>query len=94
LETLTASDVTSLQSSLLYTSENRTYNTPADDYKWICYPTSFGTASKFTDVDTGFGVAMEAPQTISVTNSFGVSQDYYCYRSTNSMAGAVSIKIG
>ncbi len=94
LETFTASDVTGLQSSLLYTSENRTYATPENDYKWICYPTSFGTASKFTDIDTGFGVAMEAPQTISVTNSFGVATDYYCYRSTNSMAGAVSIKIG
>lgn len=94
LETFTASDVTSLQSSLLYTSENRTYATPENDYKWICYPTSFGTASKFTDTNTGFGVAMEAPQTISVTNSFGIAKDYYCYRSTNSMAGAVSIKIG
>ena len=94
LETFTASDVTSLQSSLLYTSENRTYTTPENDYKWICYPTSFGTASKFTDTDTGFSVAMEAPQTVSVTNSFGIVQDYYCYRSTNSMAGAVRIKIG
>jgi len=94
LETLTSNDVASLQSSLLYTSENYTYNTPANNYKWICYPVSFGTASKFTDMDTGFGVAMESPQILSVTNAFGVTTDYYCYRSTNSMAGAVRIKIG
>jgi len=94
LETLTANDITTLQNSLLYTSKNYTYNTPADNYKWICYPTSFGTASKFTDLDTGFSVAMESPQTLSVTNAFGVATDYYCYRSTNSMAGAVRIKIG
>lgn len=94
LETMTESDIKALQSSFLYTSENYTYNTPENNYKWICYPTVFGTASKFTDTSTGFGVAMEAPQTISVTNAFGVTTDYYCYRSTNSMAGAVSIKIG
>jgi len=94
LETMDETNVKSLQSSLLYTTENYTYNTPTDNYKWICYPTTFGVASKFTDVDTGFGVAMEPVQTVSVTNSFGIVQDYYCYRSTNSMAGAVSIKIG
>ena len=94
LTTIDESNVKSLQSSLLYTRENYTYNTPKDDYKWICYPTVFGLASKFTDTATGFGVAMEDPQTVSVTNSFGIAQDYYCYRSTNSLAGAVSIKIG
>ena len=94
LATIDETNVKSLQESLLYTSENRTYNTPANDYKWICYPTTFGTASKFTDVDTGFGVAMEAPQTVSITNSFGIAKDYYCYRTTNSLVGAVRIKIG
>ena len=94
LTTIDETNVKSLQSSLLYTTENYTYNTPAGDYKWICYPTTFGLASKFTDTATGFGVAMEDPQTVSVTNSFGITQDYYCYRSTNSLAGAVSIKIG
>ena len=94
LTSLTSNDVISLQSSLLYTTENYTYDTPANNYKWICYPVSFGTTTKFTDLDTGFGVAMEAPQIISVTNTFGVVTDYYCYRSTNSMTGAVRIKIG
>lgn len=94
LTTMDATNVKSLQSSLLHTSENRTYSTAANNYKWICYPTKFGVASKFTDVDTGFGVAMEAAQTLSVANSFGILQDYYCYRSTNSLVGAVNIKIG
>jgi len=94
LEIIDADNVKSLQNSFLYTTENYTYSTPAENYKWICYPKTFGLASKFTDIDTGFSVAMENPQTISITNDFGVSTDYYCYRTTNSLTGAVNIKIG
>jgi len=93
LESMTSTELKNLSNNLLYTSKNYTYNTPANDYKWICYPSSFGTATKFEDTDTGFGVAMETPQTISVTNDYGATTDYLCYRTTNSMAGSVSIKV-
>jgi len=94
LEVIDENNVKTLQNSFLYTTENYTYATPAENFKWICYPVSFGLASKFTDIDTGFSVAMESPQTVSITNDFGVTTDYYCYRTTNSLTGAVNIKIG
>lgn len=93
LTTLNSVQVTALQGNVLNTTRASTYSTTASDYKWICYPTSFGLATKFEDTATGFGVAMETPITVSVTNSFGVSNDYYCYRTTNSMASALSIKV-
>ena len=93
LETIDGSEVKSLGNDFLYTTRSFTYNTPANNYKWICYPAVFGTATKFEDTATGFGVVMEAPQTISITNEHGATTDYLCYRSTNSMAGSVSIKV-
>lgn len=92
LTVLSETDVKTL-SSILYTTRSYTYSTPANNYKWICYPSTFGLATKFEDTSTGFGVAMESPLTISVTNGFGVATDYLCYRTTNSMAGSVNIKV-
>lgn len=93
LTVLNGLQVASLQGNVLGTSRASTYSTTANDYKWICYPSSFGLATKFEDTATGFGVAMEAPLTISVTNAFGVATDYFCYRTTNSMASALNIKV-
>jgi len=93
-ELITKKEVTDLQLSALKYNENNTYSLPENDYKWICYPVVFGEANKFVDVDTGFGVAMEQPITLNITNIFGASEDYYCYRTTNSMAGSINIKIG
>ena len=92
--TITESDILSLENSRLYNNENNTYNCPANNFKWICYPTVFGLASKFTDIDTGFGVAMESPIITQVTNAYGIQTDYYCYRTTNSLVGSIRIKIG
>jgi hypothetical protein len=67
-------------------------------YKWICYPKSFGNAntSKFKDTASGFGVAIDpaSPITVPVTNSFGVTIDYLCYRTMNILNGTITIAIG
>ena len=74
-----------------------TYSFPATGgaptYKYICFPTSFGTPSSFTDSATGFDVPMESPYTVSVTNSFGQTTNYHVYRTTNAMAGAIDIVV-
>ena len=93
LETLTETDVKALGNDFLYTSRSYTYNTPTNNYKWICYPAVFGTAVKFEDTSTGFGVAMETPISLSITNTYGATTNYLCYRTTNSMAGSISIKV-
>jgi len=81
-------DYNSLASSYV-----RTYSLSANNYKYICYPTSMGAASSFIDAGTGLAIAMEAPDTVSVTNSFGLSTDYYVYRSTNPLVAAINITI-
>lgn len=92
-ETLISNDVNNFQNTQLITSRAGTYLTNSNGYKWVCYPTTFGLATKFEDTNTGFSIAMEQPTILSVTNSFGVSSDYYCYRTTNIMANTLSIKI-
>lgn len=83
-----------LQNNSLYNSRGRTYTCDANNYKWICYPTSFGLASSFTDAGTGFELPMESPATVSVTNSYGVTTNYYAYRSTNPTAAELDIIVG
>ena len=74
------------------------YAFPGGGYKWICYPKSFGNANttKFKDVASGFGVAIDpnSPITVAVTNSFGVTIDYLCYRTMNILNGSITISVG
>jgi hypothetical protein len=90
---MTEALIEGLQNSALYNSIGRTYATNANDYKWMCWPTSLGTASSFTDADTLFSVAMESPETVSVTNTNGETTDYYAYRTTNPTASALNITV-
>lgn len=82
-----------LRVNLLTSTANRTYAFLGGDYKYMCWSTTLGTKSNFFDVDTGFAVAMEPPVTINITNAFGVSQDYYVYRTTNPLVGAINIQV-
>ena len=57
-------------------------------YIWYAYPTRFGKAS-FTM--GGFAGGFEEPDTISVTNGAGYTEDYYLYRSTEAGCGALKV---
>lgn len=87
----TESMIEGLQNDSLYNSRNRTYTCDATNYKWMCWPTSFGQPTSFKDDATGFAVPMESPETVSVTNSFGVTTNYYAYRTTNPVVDSLSI---
>ena len=92
--TLTGATLKLLRASLLTNSYTRNYAMQSGStYKYIAYPTSFGTATNFTDTDTGFAVAMEAPYTVSVTNAYGVTTDYNVHRSTNILNSAITIAV-
>lgn len=93
LDTLTEVDVKDLRSSELSANINGEYQMLAGGYKWFCYPVAMGTRSNFYDVNTNFPIAMNNPQTISITNDFGVVADYYCYRTFNMLGGAIEIGI-
>ena len=91
---LTESDIEGLSDNLLTNTFNRTYHfASGGGYKYVCYPTSFGTATNFTDVDTGFAVAMEAPYVVSVTNSLGITHDINVHRTTNEINGALNMSV-
>jgi hypothetical protein len=90
---LTEADVEGLRVKTLKSNSSGVYDMNGGDYKWICYPTSMGLKSTFLDVSTGFPVAMESAETVSVTNSFGHTTDYYCHRTTNALGGSVSIGV-
>lgn len=62
-------------------------------YKWICYPTVWGLKTVFKDTATNLDVAMQAAVTVSVTNAFGVVQNYYAHRTTNILGGAINIAV-
>lgn len=91
--TLTENDIEALRANLLSGSANRTYAMNGGGYKFMCWATNLGTKSNFFDVDTGFAVAMEPPVTINITNPYGVSQDYYVYRTTNQLVGSINIQV-
>ena len=93
LTILTENDVEGLSDSLLTATSARTYVFAASPltYKWICYPTTMTTLTTFVDTGTNFAVPFEAPIVVSVTNPYGVVQNYNCHRSTNPFGGAINI---
>lgn len=99
--TLTEADIEGLEleSNTLKTARSGVYSAPAGDngsYKFLCWPTSFGTINLnggVTDGDTGYDIPMSGPDTVSVTNAFGVIQDYYVYRTYYPTASALTMVV-
>jgi len=91
LETVTSDDIANLNSDLLSNTFKHTYDIGMNGYKWICYPKFMGLANLFKDAKTNFNVAMNAPETVSVTTDTGLILDYYCYRTTNQMVQSIKI---
>jgi len=94
---LTETDIEALANNALRNSKNATYSCGANDYKYICWPTTFGTQplTDFIDTSTGLNVAMDpgSPDTVNVTNTYGASQDYYVYRTQFPIVGSVDIQV-
>jgi hypothetical protein len=60
-------------------------------YYYFIIPSSFASYVSFKDVATNNTIPFNSAQTISVTNSFGLSIEYKYYRSQNSSAGSLTI---
>lgn len=91
--TLTESEIESLRVNGLVSGFAGNYSFNAGGYKWIAYPTVFGTATTFKDTSTNLDVPFEPPVIVSVTNAFGVVQDYRVHRTTNVLGGAITIAV-
>lgn len=85
---LNASQITGLQNDQQKLSFADTYLCDANNYKYICYPSSFGSATSFINTLNGLNVPMDTVSVVSVN-----SVNYNVYRSYFPIVGAVSILI-
>jgi hypothetical protein len=90
---LVAADIIALVSSPLASAFAGTYSFAAGDYKYFCYPSSFGTATTFKDSSTLLDVPMETVYVVSITNAYGVTANYNVHRTTNILGSSISIII-
>lgn len=90
---LIESEIEALRVSGLATGFSGTYSFIGGGYKYLCYPTSFGTATTFKDQSTNLDVPFEAPYTVNITNVNGIATDYRVHRSTNILGAAINIVV-
>ena len=105
--TLTAPQVQALTNSALQASVATTIQYVAGGYKYYGIPSTFGFPSLFKDVNTNLNVAMAGIaegytstngngiyyQSVSITNAYGVVNNYRIYRTRNVLGGAIKIAI-
>lgn len=93
----TEADVEGLGSNELTTTRLKssfTANAPTGSNLYIIFATPvFLGAATFVDNVTGLQFSMQAPETVSVTNASGYTENYYVYRSTNANLGSVDVKV-
>lgn len=63
---------------------------PSNQYIYYAVPTRLGTV---TFKVGGFEGGFEAPETVSVTNGSGYTENYYVYRSTNPMSASIAVDV-
>lgn len=86
--------VKSLRVKTLNSSHKTDYTFESGGAKFIAYPVSWGTAARFIDTNTGFQVVMyNNPETISITNSYGIQTDYYVYRTLYELNSTITIEV-
>jgi hypothetical protein len=89
--TLNETQIEALGTSTLTSSAAGTYSFLAGGRKHICYPNSFTQLTTFKDALTLLNVDMNPVYVVSITNSFGVTQDYYCHSTLNVLGSAIDI---
>jgi len=93
---LNASEVTGLTNTQLatgYANASTGYDMDATNYKWLCYPSTWGEATEFTDKSTQLEVPMSGSFTMNVTNQYGITEEYRLHRTLNFLGGAVTILV-
>ena len=90
---LIESEIEALRVSGLATGFSGTYSFVGGGYKYLCYPTSFGTATTFKDQSTNLDVPFETPYIVNITNVNGIATDYRVHRSTNILGAAINIVV-
>jgi hypothetical protein len=105
---LSAAQILALPSSQLEAAFAGNYACGASAYKYVCFPDSLGSPSRFGDLSTGLTVAMAQSTDdpafssvangysyalVSVTNTNGVTTNYRVYRTQNQLGGALTLVV-
>lgn len=108
LTTLDGSDIIGLSAALAGGFAG-TYSLVAGNYKYLCFPASFGPASSFTDTATQLSVTMADATddafyantdnglsygAVTVTNNQGAATTYRVYRTRFKLGGSINIRVG
>jgi hypothetical protein len=88
----TEANVEALASNELSNSRAKSFTvTPgASEYIVYAYPSRLSTA---TFTVGGFEGGFESPETVSITNASGYSENFYVYRSTNANLGSTTVTV-
>jgi hypothetical protein len=89
----TEADIEALAVSQLASGRQITFTVAPgpSQYIYYAYPTSYGAGTFFVGgFEGGFGLVSD---TISVTNAFGVTQNYSLYKSTNANLGSTTVQV-
>jgi len=88
----TEADIEGLASKVISNTKGRTITVAPSTNEYICYsyPKRLGTV---TFTVGGFTGGFQDPETVSVTNSAGFTEDYYVYRSTNDNLGSTTVTV-
>jgi hypothetical protein len=91
--TLDSDGIKALRINRLSATIDGDYQTIEGGYKWFCFPASMGQRYNFIDDATDLEVSMDDVRTVNVTNSLGVTENYYAYRSYFILHAALKIKV-
>jgi hypothetical protein len=90
---LTEEQIEALSNNNLQSSYSSTYNfaLSAGTYKYICFPSTFGSPTNFKDALTNLNVPMNNIDTITMFNNYDLSAEYSIWRTVNPLGGAINI---
>lgn len=91
--TIDSDIVENARGSLLQASYAGSFAFLGGGYKFLAYPSGFGTAKKFIDPSTKFDVPFQPDFTLQVTNKNGISQTYRVHRTTYELGGAITVTV-
>lgn len=90
---LDAIGVQGLRESALSTRFNNTYEFNAGGYKYVAFPSSFGTPTKYDNPENNMEVPVTDNGVLQVTNKYGVEMQYKVIRTTLSLKGDIKVRV-
>ena len=89
-ETLDSNGILNLRQSLLSENFKTTYSFISGGYKYIAFPTSYGSIATIKDVSTGFEIPVMNLGPVIVQNIYGISTSYHLYRTYNKIGSEIN----